>query len=29
MLKASVYAALKREDMSGELKEWLKPMLNT
>ena len=24
MLKASVYAALKRDDMSGELKEWLK-----
>ena len=29
MLKASIHAALKREDMSGELKEWLKPMLNT
>ena len=28
MLKASVYAALKREDMARELKEWLKPMLN-
>ena len=24
MLKASVYAALKRDDMSGELKEWLR-----
>ena len=29
MLKASVYAALKRDDMARELKEWLKPMLNS
>ena len=28
MLKASVYAALRRGDMSGELKEWLKTTLN-
>ena len=28
MLKASVYAALKREDMAGELKEWLKSTLD-
>ncbi len=28
MLKASVYAALKREDMSVELKEWLKSTLD-
>ena len=28
MLKASVYAALRRDDMSGELKEWLKTTLN-
>ena len=28
MLKASVYAALKRDDMSGELKEWLKSTLD-
>ena len=27
MLKASVYAALQREDMKHELKKWLKPML--
>ena len=29
MLKASVYAALKRDDMARELKAWLKPMLNS
>ena len=29
MLKASIYAALKREDMAAELKEWLKPIINT
>ena len=29
MLKASVYAALKRDDMAHELKAWLKPMLNS
>ena len=29
MLKASVNAALNREDMATELKEWLKPVLNT
>ena len=29
MLKASVYAALKRDDMARELKTWLKPMLNS
>ena len=28
MLKASVYSALKREDMANELREWLKPMFN-
>ena len=28
LLKASVYAALRRDDMSGELKEWLKSTLN-
>ena len=28
MLKASVYAALRRDEMSGELKEWLKTTLN-
>lgn len=28
MLKASVYAALKRDDMSGELREWLKSTLD-
>ena len=26
MLKASIYAALKREDMSGELREWVKTL---
>ena len=29
MLKASVYAALKRDDMARELKAWLIPMLNS
>ena len=29
MLKASVYAALKRDDMARDLKAWLKPMLNS
>ena len=29
MLKASVYAALKREDMAGEFKEWLRIMLKS
>ena len=29
MLKASIYAALNRDDMAAELKAWLKPMLNT
>lgn len=29
MLKASVYAALKRDDMSGELKEWLETALDS
>ena len=29
MLKASVYAALKRDDLSGELKEWLRATLDT
>ena len=29
MLKASVYTALKRDDMARELKAWLKPMLNS
>ena len=29
MLKASIYAALKREDVSDELKEWLNTMLAT
>ena len=29
MLKASVYAALKRDDMAREFKAWLKPMLNS
>ena len=29
MLKASVYAALKREDMARELKHWLEPILKS
>ena len=29
MLKASIYSALNDDDMSTELKDWLKPMLNT
>jgi UTP-glucose-1-phosphate uridylyltransferase len=29
MLKASVYAALNREDMARELKHWLEPILKS
>jgi hypothetical protein len=29
MLKASIFAALQREDMARELKHWLEPILKS